>query len=269
MTYSTPHKCIVRLIAPNVAIALCPFKGLGVFNFGARMSLIRHSEGVVAFAVVPFGQDTVDALASLAGADDEPLTVTHLVIPNTEHTMAAASFKEKYPNVKVISPEKIMVANVDIDYAFTAEKHGNRIIAGADLSEMGLPISIVQDFEFVYLPYHGNRELILYNKVSKVMFEADLLFNLGHRHLEQYSLEVGFKDLFNPHFGLSFFTRYLSPTSMIGNGLLRKICNVSQSLPGLKAVYLWDTQAIVPCHGDVFTENVKALFKKTYPDVEK
>lgn len=267
MSYPNPLKCVVRLLTPNVVIASCPFKRMGALNFGGRMSLIKHADGVLVYAAIPFGEAAQAALKTIAGADSEPVKVTHLVIPDVEHTMAVVSFKEQFPDAKVISMEGVSVPGVTIDYTFTTEKHGNKCVAGSDLTAMGISLSIANDFEFVYLPHHGNKELVLYNKPSKIVFEADLLFNLGHKHLEQYSPELGYNDLFNPHGGLSFLTRYMVPTSRVGNAIMRKICNATASAPGLKAIYQWDFSTLVPCHGNVFTNDGKLMFKKTFPDV--
>ncbi|EGV63814.1 hypothetical protein PSN45_004116 [Yamadazyma tenuis] len=265
--YPTPLKAVVRNLTENVVIASTPFTRAGIINFGARMSLFHYNGEVIVWSAIPYGDEVVRSLKLLTGREKD-FNVTYLIIPDAEHTMAAKSFKEQYPNLKIIGMDAAANAvPVPIDYPITS-KYANKLIDSGVLKEVGIQDeSILSNFEFVYLPSHRNKELVLFDKNSKILFEADLLLCLGPKgtKLEQYSPELGFPDNFNPHGGTSFLAGFTHPDSGFFKGLVNRLVK-SKDLEvrkGLQTIYNWDFTKMVPCHGNVINEG-KPYFKKFF-----
>lgn len=252
-------------------VASAPFTRANKFNFGARMAVFNYDNQVIVWSALPYGTEVKKTLELLTGSDAKP-NITHLIIPDREHTIAAKSFKEEYPELKIIAMDTVSIPGVEIDYKFSA-KEGNKLIDRKVLEEeIGIKESVILDnFEFVYLPLHANQELVTFDKKAKVVYEADLLFNLGvpgttsgKVTLEQYSPETGYKQGFNPHSGWSFLTRYMQPHSKVGTFLFNKLVQTAKSKDGLKAIYNWDFDTIVPCHGNLIEKDAKASFKSAF-----
>ncbi|EDK41024.2 hypothetical protein PGUG_05122 [Meyerozyma guilliermondii ATCC 6260] len=274
MTYPSPLKVVSRKLADNIVISSSPFKRSNTLNFGARMALFNYGESIVVWSALPFGSHILEALVLLTGqksSDASSFNVTHLIVPDAEHTMAAKSFKEKFPEIKILAMENVNIGDgIKPDYVVT-EKSGNKVLDKSLLSsELGLTDPpLVDNFEFVYLPTHVNRELVAYEKNSKILFEADLLFNLQPKNLEQFSTATGYSSNFNPHSGLSFLTRYLRPESSVGRYMFNKIVKSSdpQAKKGLQAIHSWNFDQIVMCHGNVIEHGAKAQFERVFRSV--
>lgn len=267
--YPNPLKSVIRNLTDNVVITSTPFTRAHTMNFGARMSLFNYNNEIIVWSAIPYGSEVVKSLKQLTGKDDD-FNVTYLIIPDVEHTMAAKSFKDKYPDLKIIGTEDVKNFPFAIDYKIT-KKHSNTLIDRQVLSDIGIKDeSILENFEFVYLPSHANKELVMFDKKSKILFQADLFLNLGPagNKLEQYSPETGYPANFNPHGGLSFITRYTHPDSGFFKGVVNKLVKAKdpEVQKGLKTIYNWDFTKMVPCHGNV-VEDGKPFFKKYFPFV--
>jgi hypothetical protein len=273
MGYPTNLKVVSRQLTPNTVIASCAFSRVNKLNFGARMALFNYENKIVVWSAIPYCQETIKSLQLLTGSQDD-FNITHLIIPDREHTMAAQSFKEAYPNLKVIAMESALVQGVTIDYLIK-DSQGGKLLNKESLQEIGITDSVIVDnFEFVYLPHHNNKELVMFDKNSKILYEADLLFNLGiegtldgSTTLEQYSPETGYEKGFKPHTGWSYMTRYMQPKSKVGNFLAKKVVNMAKSKQGLQHIYDWEFHTIVMCHGNLIDKDAKQAFKSVFPSV--
>lgn len=262
MGYPADLKVASRKLAANIATGSLAFSRFGVVNFGARMAAINHNDSVIIWSALPYGPQVEEVIGLVAS---KPFNISHLIIPDNQHTMAAKLFKDKYPQLKIIAPEGVDVPGLPIDYTVTS-KYSNKVLDTAALNQIGITDPVITDnFQFVYLPSHVNKELVTYDIKLKTVFEADLFFNLGtSENLEQYSPSTGFPELFNPHSGLSFATRYMQPYSKLGSGFMKKAVNLKKAVPGLRAIYSWDFTTIVPCHGNVVDSGAKEAFKAAF-----
>lgn len=268
MGYPNPLKVSTRKITDNVVTSSCAFQLLDRINFGGRMALISQNDNIIVWSAMPYGEEVENALKLLVG-ERESYNVSHLIIPNTEHVMAAKSFKKKYPNLKIIASEAVELGeSCPIDYKLTT-KDGNKVIDSTILEEIGIKDSVItENFEFVYLPFHKNKELVAFDKTSKTIFEADLLSNLDPKQkLEQFSPETGFPENFFPHLGWSFLTRYLQPYSKVGAILANRLNRGVKGAEGIKAIYGWNFERIIMCHGNIIEQGAKDAFAATYKSV--
>lgn len=277
MGYPPNFKIVTKSLTENILLASTAFSRVDKFNFGARMAVFKfpQSNKIILWSPLPYTPQVIDVLTKFTNNTDESnLNIAYVIIPDREHNLAAKSYKEKFPGCKLIGMEGLDENSLKLDYKFI-KLMGNKVLKNDDLrqifndSDSGL---IVDNFEFVYLPNHANQELVVFDKSSSTLFEADLLFNLGvpgstlgETILEQYSPELGFPKGFNPHSGWSFITRYLQPYSKVGRFLFRKLVDINHSKPGLEAIYnSWDFKTIVMCHGNIITKDAKEAFKHVF-----
>lgn len=273
MPYPEKLLTVTKQLAPGLVTSSGPFLIFNAINVGYRMALVQRGDSVLVWSPIPYGTGVEEALKVLTGKLTNP---THLVVPNMHHTIAVKSFKEQFPDLKIFASHDVKLDGVTIDYVF-GPQHANKRIGREELVKMGVNNeSILNSFEFVYLDEHKNKEVIVFDKASKSIFAGDVVFNLGvpgtttgKAVLEQYSPEAGATNGFNPHGGWSFFTRYLQPESIIGKRLMRRFVDPKGGFAGLKAVYGWDFERIVMCHGNVIEKDGKGVLKTLFPEINE
>ncbi|KAG7195655.1 uncharacterized protein KQ657_003425 [Scheffersomyces spartinae] len=261
MGYPSPLVAAHRKLTENVLTTSTPFSIMNRVNIGARMTIFNYEGGVVIWSGIPYCDVVKEALEKIGNSN-----VTWLIVPNVQHTMAVKSCKEKFPNLKILA-----MGNAEknqADYVFTSAEHGETLIDRPVLEKMGITDpTILNHFEFVYLNNHKNKEIVLYDKTSKILCEADVLFNM-EPELEQYSPATGYPEGFYPFSGWSFLGRYLQPYSIIGNYIVReRLNNGAMSAKGLQQVLNWDFETIVPCHGNTIEIDAKKAFKNLFSPV--
>ncbi|RKP32988.1 hypothetical protein METBISCDRAFT_11209 [Metschnikowia bicuspidata] len=264
MQYPEPLKIISRKLTETIVVACSGFKRFGKVNIGARMAIFNYYGSIVVWSAIPHNDEVVEALKLANGGSDD-YKVSHLIIPDKEHTIAAKSFKEKYPELKIIAVEDVDLGELTpIDYRVTS-KYAHRILDAEALQEIGITDPVILSyFEFVYLPKHTNKELVMYEKATKTVFEADLLFNLrDDTPMEQ------FPDTKYPFSGWSSVAKYLNPDSVIGSAIFRRIADTNASAEGLWAIYSWDFDRLVMCHGNILETGGKSAFHKVFGSVLK
>ncbi|KAI5965195.1 uncharacterized protein KGF55_001415 [Candida pseudojiufengensis] len=272
MGYKDNFKVVTKTLSNNILLAATSFKRFDKINFGNRMAIFKYPSGspdsviprLIIWSPLPYSPNVLNVINEFSGVSSESnLDIAYVIVPDREHNLAAKLYKEKFPNTKIIGVEN--TENVPLDYTFI-EKQGNKLISGETLKEFIDDELIYKNFDFVYLPYHANSELVVYEKNSKTLFEADLLFNLGdpNEKLEQFSPALGYPENYNPHFGWSFLTRYLQPYSKVGVFMFDKLVNLNKSKPGLEAIYSLDFNTIVMCHGNIITKDAKKAFKNVF-----
>lgn len=273
MGYPTKISAAVRKLNDLVVIVSCPFSYMGLFNIGARTALIQCEGGIVVWSPIIFGDYIVEGLQKLTGktsTDPADYNVTHIVALSTQHYLGVDSFTAQFKRAKVISSED--TTQVSVDYKLT-EAIANKVISLKDIArannceaEKGF-----DELEFVYLPLHFDKEVVVFLKPKKMLFQADILMNLGMHGtttgevvLEQYSPETGYPKGFNPHGWISFATRYFQPYSKIYNLTFTRLfprAHLSQAREGLAAICNLDFETIVPAHGNVITTRAKEAMR--------
>lgn len=263
MGYPDPLKVFSRKLTDNVVVSSSGFKRFDRINFGARMALFNYNDTIVVWSALPYSEGVKEALKMSSGAK-EP-NVKYVVIPDREHTMAAKSFKEQFPQLKIIAMEGVDLGkSVPIDYVVTL-KYKNQLIDAQKLKEIGISDPVILDnFEFVYLPSHANLELVMYDKQLRALFQADLLFNLKQGDgNEQFSKHCGHEGG-NPFSGFSYLARFMHPDSKFGRFFMNKAVNSGAAAEGLQKIYGWDFEKVVMCHGLIIESGGREVFKKVF-----
>lgn len=240
------------------------------------MALFKYGDDIVVWSPLPYGDAVIEGLQLLTGTKDTKFNISHIFVVNLEHNLCARTYKKEYPNVKVFAPTGTLLGEgISVDYAFDKE-HANKVFDAKlfnDAFGVTAP-AIVDNFEVIYLSYHKNRDLALYEKASKTLFLGDVIFNVGvpgsvsgDVKLEQYSEGTGTPENFKPSTGWSFLGRYLQPNSAVGSFIMNRI-NLTKkegARDGLLLIYkTWDFERLVPVHGNTIEEGPKEAFRAPF-----
>lgn len=236
-------------------------------EIGARATAIKldsPDEGIVVFAPIPWGPEMQGFLQVLEpGKALSDINVKYLVAPDCEHHMALKSWKEQFPNAKILGPEPLnerkKAEGIALDYAFR-EQHGSRLLTGESLvaeTSLPLPSDLTREFDFVYFPAVVNKELVLLHKPTRTLLSADLFFNLPA--YQQYKGSG-----INPTSGLSFVTRFLGMDSWLQRKVLGTAIKPKDAV-AINALYNWNFDRLIMCHGDVLEgEESRSKFAKLF-----
>lgn len=163
MGYPAPLKGVIRKLADNIVIVSTPFAVRDFVNLGARMALFRYDNKIIIWSPIKYSELFEEALALLANGDE--VEVAYILIANIQHNLSADEYKVHYPNVTLIGSEIMELKNEFYKVNAQSNLH--------DLDE------IFENFEFFYLNYNKNRELVVYEKNIKAIFAADGLIDIG------------------------------------------------------------------------------------------
>lgn len=274
MGYPSEIKAAIRQIAKNVVTVSCPFAIKDRLDIGGRMSLINFAGNVVVFSPIPHGEYVQQALDLLVAESGAPAQITHVFIVNFQHNLAAKSYKKAYPDVKIIAGYNVDLGpDCPIDYVLGKDQ-GNRVLSGADLeSELGLVAPWKDQLDVVFLRYHKNKDVVLFHKEYKILFEGDVIMNIGakdeHGAVEQYSPATGFPEKHYPFTGWSYLLRFCHPDGFMGRWISSRVNLIKnpKAVEGLKVVEGLDFEVIVPCHGNVISSGAKQTFRELFKDV--
>ncbi|GME99400.1 unnamed protein product [Ambrosiozyma monospora] len=147
MGYPTPLAGVSRQVTPHIYTHSTNFTRMNKLPFGARMSVIKHKKTnkFTIYSTIPYDEDVIKSLNKLIiSKGDLPKdgsfidNVSHIIIPDVEHTMAVLGYKERLPNVEIIGMEG---CNEEIDKIINykiADSQGHKILTAADLGVDGL-----------------------------------------------------------------------------------------------------------------------------------
>jgi hypothetical protein len=273
MGYPSPLNTFSRKVGDNVVTTSCAFQILDSLNLGARMALFKHGKNVTVWSPFPYGEGFEEGLKLLVG--DSDYKISHIVVVNNQHNMAAHEYKLKFPEAKIICSDTVKLHDgVEVDYKLGYDV-SNKLLDAEALKALGVKEeSFYNNFEMVYLGNHKNREVLLFDKVSKSLCCGDTIFNMGIAgstdgsvELEQYSEKVGIPKPYRPHGGWSYATRYFQPDSMVGKFFMNRLCQTKTEggQLGIKTAYeSWAFEKIIMCHGNVIESGAKEAWAKVF-----
>jgi hypothetical protein len=273
MGYPSPLKTFSRKVGDNVVITSSAFKILDSLNLGARMVLFKHGKNVTVWSPILYGEGFEEGLKLLVG--DSDYKISHIVVVNNQHNIGAHEYKLKFPEAKIICSDTAKLREgVGIDYKLGYDI-SNKLLDAEALKALGVKEeSFYNNFEMIYLGNHKNREILLFEKVSKSLCCGDSITNLGIAgsmdgsvELEQYSEKVGIPKPYRPHDGWSFISRYLQPDSVVGKYFMNSSCQTKTEggKLGIRTAYeSWDFERIIMCHGNVIESGAKGTWARVF-----
>lgn len=262
--YSDPLKAVNRKINDNVVVTSCPFSINNKYDFGARMlSFSYDDDKIIVYSPVPYGEAVIKAFQMLTNSNKTVFNVTHVIISNVKHNLVAESYKKVFPETKLVGSDRISYC----DIKFTNDM-ANQIFASNKYSELNISDSgFTNNLELIYLSYHINKEIVVYEKTSKTLITCDSFVNFHGGELEQYCPELGFPKGYTPLTGYSYWIRFLSPQSWLWSYVMGpKVNNTKkpEAVKGLKLVSKWDFVRIEVIHGNCIEEDAKNKFKSCF-----
>ncbi|KAM3123119.1 hypothetical protein CJJ07_005496 [Candidozyma auris] len=274
MGYPSEIRPSIKKIAHNVVTLAVPFSYFNVANLGNRMAIFRYGNEIILWSPIPYGEYIEEAIDLLARRK-ENLEVTHLFVVNKEHNLVAKSYLETYPNIKIVAGEKAL-GKEHVHYEFS-DVDGNKVIKGEEAeAKFNAQGDFWANFEFIYLTGHLNKELVLYEKNLHMLFEGDLLMDVGRPDTEGtfecYSPSTGYPHQYNPFTGISALFSQLKAGGWLGwfGHVLFGRTYTAKGAEGVKLVYeSWDFDTIIQCHGNIISGTGKAVYAEIYPWLKK
>jgi len=217
---------------------------LNLFNrlpVGGRSTAIKLNNGSIwLLASTPFNDETKAKLEEL-GND-----VKYIMAPNVMHHMFLKSYKDHFPNAKVIGPK---------DLNKKKEAEGWQLDEVFDPEHPEVLHGFEDEIDCCFFSGYTNQDIAFHHRASKTVIGADLLFNLPAT--EQYT----FSDT-NPWFPILSMLR---PYTFVMRLFIWKTeANYEKMKLDAWKVANWDFDRYIPCHGNVIENNAKAAWKDAY-----
>ncbi|CDK25581.1 unnamed protein product [Kuraishia capsulata CBS 1993] len=273
MGYSSPIGGQSRKVVDSLLwIHSAPFSRFRFVSFGARMSVMKasaDSKNYVVFAAIPYDEEMIGKLTSVIGDSDWFKNITHLIIPDTEHTMAVLGYKERLPNVKIVGMESCN-EKIDplIDFKFGAQTANKAYDSAEQLKDVFPKMDekdseLFDSFGFCYIPGHPNKELTVFQKSTGSLVVGDLLFNM-----QSSGKKFPFTDYSQEAYGGKDPTGFISSKLTYNGFLVKKLAGATLSGPqaavGIQEIYKWNFSRIIMCHGDLIERSAKDIFKEIF-----
>ncbi|KAF9456598.1 hypothetical protein BDZ94DRAFT_1285673 [Collybia nuda] len=230
---------VIREVVKNVWTFSRPFARFGIFPVGGRSTAIRMKDGGVwILASTPLNDETKSKLEELG-------PVKYIMGADAVHHLFLSDYKRTYPDAKLIAPKEAV------------ENHENKQLKfdgvwGTD------PAGTKYGFEDEVCSFFSgfkNKDVAFFHPESKVMIEADLLFNLPPT--EQYSKSGSSGKI--PFFSTLSPSSWLHPRFAWNLGVDKEAMRRDA-----KTVADWDFEKIIPCHGDVIESDGNKAWREAY-----
>ncbi|KAF8237359.1 hypothetical protein L208DRAFT_1356278 [Tricholoma matsutake] len=231
---------VIREVARGVWIFSCPFARYGIIPFGGRSTAIKlKNGGVWLLASTPLEPEIKSKLNELG-------SVQYIMGADAVHHLYLGDYKREYPSAKLIAPKEAIERHGESDLNFDGAW-------GADPSDT--KYGFEDEIKACFFSGFKNKDIAFFHRESKVMIQADLLFNLPGK--EQYSKSKSSANCF----GISG----LSPSSWFHRRVVWSLgIDKEEMKRDAKTVAGWDFEKIIPCHGDVIEKDAKQAWKDVY-----
>lgn len=254
---------VIRDVTPNVVTFSVPFLRFGRFPIGGRGTLVRlTSGGLAVFSPVALTEATKAKVASLGG------DVRYIVAPDIEHHIFLSEWAAAYPDAKLVGPEGLPEKRQKAggDPRIGKEPFATVVTKANGRDAKAIGDDFAADFELEYVHVHPNKELVFLYRPTRVVVQADLMFNLPAE--EQYSRVPEDK---KPKAGLlvKLFNSFQT-TQGEALGMKRFLWHAASRSDregfneSVRRIAGWEFDTIVPCHGETIVGNGKAVFEKVF-----
>ncbi|KAH0581849.1 hypothetical protein H2248_011527 [Termitomyces sp. 'cryptogamus'] len=229
---------VIREVVKNIWTFSCPFARSGFIPFGGRSTAIRLKNGDVwMLPSTPLDPQTKTKI-------DELGPLKYIVSPDAVHYLFLSEVKNAYPEAKLIAPVEVVDRLKDLKFDGAWGRDSPTTSYGFE-----------DEIKACFFSGFKNKDVAFLHVESKVLIEADLLFNLPAT--EQY-----LKSSSTPNLP---FIRGLSPTSWFHPRMIWSLgVNKEAMRQDARTVASWDFEKIIPCHGDVIEADGKKAWESVY-----
>ncbi|ODV92268.1 hypothetical protein CANCADRAFT_147570 [Tortispora caseinolytica NRRL Y-17796] len=261
MLYFEPLAAFSEKLTASMYVVNAPFRRVHRFDIGARTTFLKLNTAngeskLLVYAPMPITSESTDLINFLGNGK-----LDYLVIPDIEHYLAVDAYLEAYPDAHVIGPEPIAKRFPSI----TTNSWIPSSLAYRKLlpSDIGLT-DLDDELEFVYLPGHVNKEIVMYHKPNKALISADLLFNLPAT--SQFSKS----GIATPSNWYSRALNWISSARLDSNLQPWVLSHVflkvhDGSKKAISIMNAWDIKYIVMCHGEIIQgESAPKIFSHLF-----
>jgi len=229
---------VIREVTKDVWTFSRPFTRSGFIPFGGRSTAIKlRNGGVWVMASTALDAETKAKLDDLG-------PVEYICGINAVHYLYLGDFKKAYPNAKLYAP---------VEATQVPETKGLTFDGSWGKDSAGTVYPFEDEIKALHFAGFKNKDVVFYHLESKVLLEADLIFNLPAT--EQYS-KTKMSGKF-PIIGSISPSSWLQQKSVGGLGVDKEVMRRDA-----KTVAGWDINKIIPCHGDVIEQNGSEAWKK-------
>jgi hypothetical protein len=229
---------VIREVTKNVWTFSRPFTRSGFIPFGGRSTAIKLRDGGV------FVMASTQLDAETKAKIDELGPVQYIVGINAVHYLYLGEFKKAYPTAKLYAP---------VEATQVPETKGLTFDGAWGRDPAGTTYPFEDEVKAVHFSGYKNKDVVYYHVDSKVLLEADLIFNLPAT--EQYS-KTKMSGKF-PILGSISPSSWLQQKSVGGLGVDKEAMRRDA-----KTVAGWDISKIIPCHGNVIETDGTGAWKK-------
>ncbi|PWY69626.1 hypothetical protein BO94DRAFT_527186 [Aspergillus sclerotioniger CBS 115572] len=252
---------VIRQVTEDITTFSVPFSRFGLLKFGGRGTLIRLTTSNLAIFSPVALTPAIHHLITTTGTGK----VSYIIAPDLEHHIYLSTWKTAFPDAKILAPEGLYEKRRADPTAYPDATPFEFIFTKENKHTLHISDEFHADFEIEYVDGHTNREIVLLDKRSGTLIEADLLFNLPAT--EQYSrLREGAGD------GVA--NRLFMPLVKLGGGeggwqawfmwwVLSKGDRESFG-DSVRRIAEWEFERVVPCHGDVVEGKGKEVFRGVF-----
>ncbi|CAL1708832.1 unnamed protein product [Somion occarium] len=234
------NEIIIREVVKDVWIFSRPFNLFNRLPVGGRSTAIKLKNGDVwLIASTPLTSSTRSKLAELG-------VVRYIIAPNAFHNLFLKSYKDAYPEAKVIGPEELNEKK---------RAEGWQLDEVFNTSVPDPKLGFEDEIEHCFFVGYKNKDVAYHHKASKTVVAADLLFNLPAT--EQYSQTQN-----KPSFPI--INSWSANSWVMRMFVWLKEGDFAEMQWSARKVGTWDFDRWIPCHGDVIETNAKQVFKEAY-----
>jgi len=201
----------------------------GVFNFGARSTLIRIDGDLLVHSPVELRDDLRTAIQPLG-------KVRWLFAPNKTHHLAIPSWPSAYPEAQRYGAPGMAKKRADLK--FLAE------LTAAPPAWKGVRLQLIDGA-------HRFNEVALLHEQSRTLVLADMLFGFGPGHGLAMRTAARL-------FGM--YGKWVAPKE----GTLLKIHDRAKFRASIDAVLAWEFDRVVICHGRIVESGGREVLREAY-----
>lgn len=220
------NRNLLKRFGDNIWVVEQPSNFLGV-PLGLRMTIVRLAkQQLVIHSAIPCNDETEAAIRELG-------EITHLIVPNLEHTRFIKQWRQRYPSTQLYAP-----ASANLEHSIDLKTISHQTFGDSTLC--CLPIDGIPRLD----------EFAFFHAESKTLILTDLAFNIGD------DISLWGKCFLRLNGAYNKFTPSRILKSWVKDNAAFRL--------SIQQVMQWDFEQIIIAHGEPIIDNAKQAFRQSY-----